>query len=87
MGVLLVGIALSVVMTPSALRAQQAPPSQPPGGYGLTPQNGTVPARDLALAAKSTSADLTWLWVLVVVLVLAMLAAIAAYLFSRRAQV
>jgi len=87
MGILLVGIALSVVMTPSALRAQQAPPSQPPGGYGLTPQNGTVPARDLALAAKSTGADMTWLWVLVVVLIFALLAAAAAYLFNRRAQV
>ncbi|MGI9032722.1 MAG: hypothetical protein DLM65_08330 [Candidatus Aeolococcus gillhamiae] len=79
--VLLAGMALTLVMAPSALQAQQAPPgSAPATGYGAAP-NHAQSARDIALGKLGGgSTNAVWWIVAVVVALLLIGAAVALYL-------
>ncbi|MDP8993292.1 MAG: hypothetical protein M3N31_09635 [Actinomycetota bacterium] len=57
---LLLGIVLTLILAPSALDAQQGPPSQAPAsGYGTVGQRGPMPPRELALLADDDGASTT----------------------------
>ncbi len=75
---LLAGIVLSLVMAPSALQAQQAPPgrSQGGGGGGYGGGGGPVIPKGLFLTGQSSSSSSAWLWLVVVIAILALLGAL-----------
>lgn len=79
--VLLAGIALTIVMAPSALQAQQAPPgSAPATGYGAGPSYAQS-ARQIALGQVAKGSSNTVWWVVgVVVAFLLIAAAVTVYL-------
>lgn len=85
LALLLAGMVLTVVMTPSALLAQQGPPGTlPPSGYGAAPSTGPAGPRLLALAGNSLGGGIGDIWLVLGIIVgIVVLGGAALYLRSR----
>jgi|GEM_PF-2766289 len=86
LAVLLAGIVLTLVMAPSALDAQQAPPGEAPAtGYGAGPSHGAVAARVLDIKPIPSPASNPVIWWVVAVLAAALVLGGGLLLHRRRA--